>query len=87
METMWKNFRKDFLGLEDNAEDEDAERRARSRKKVRGKKKMGRPLFLKIGNCLSRDQVDKRSCVDYMVDAIVKDKFLTVRQVICEHVR
>lgn len=53
---------------------------------LRGRRKLRWTWLLKLVNSFTRNQLDEKNCVDYMVDNFVKDKFLTVKQVIKKHI-
>lgn len=83
---MWNNFRQEVLQIEKNIEDGRNGMYARPDGNFSAWRQIGQTFFQKLANLLTRGQLDKRNCVDYMVDTMVKDNFFTIKKVIQKHV-
>lgn len=50
--------------------------------RFRGRRQMGRTLFLKLVNVFTGGQLEIRSSVDYIVNTKVNENFITVKVII-----
>lgn len=82
MLTMWMNYRWQVLNInQDSINGRDRIHRFEGRS-FRVWRQMGRTLFLKFIYMFTRVQLEKRNCVDYMVEKFVPDNLQTVKEVI-----
>lgn len=85
-EKMWKNFHKYLLNIKDSSYDQQHSTEGGSCRMFRGRRQIGRPLFLNLVSMFKRGQSDEMNCVDYMVHTLVNGNFQTVPKIIDKHV-